>query len=226
MRGMSQIPPGQPAPRSSWRGTGWPDWPVALLTGAILAAFALQWLTGLDASIVWGGVSRETLREGRWFVLVSNIFLHGGVFHVGMNAYALVVLGRPVSARFGTDPRGGLVQLLLFLVCGLAGGLAFLLIHADNGQMAVGASGAIFGLWGAAARLADRPVGLSPLLGPFVRRQVIAAVVSNLILIVPLAIFGALTNGGGIQLAWEAHLGGFLFGLLFIGPFLRLAGRG
>lgn len=84
----------------------------------------------------------------------------------------------------------------------------------------VGASGAICGLWSAATRF-DPEGGVAALTSARVRDQVVAFVKMNVILFLILFAFLWLSGCVG-GLAWEAHLGGFLFGLL-VGP--RLAPR-
>jgi membrane associated rhomboid family serine protease len=76
----------------------------------------------------------------------------------------------------------------------------------------VGASGAICGLWGAAARIgADG--AFVPIRSPQVWRQIKAFAVNNAVLFGIIFIL-VLMSGGKGGLAWEAHLGGFVFGLL------------
>lgn len=79
----------------------------------------------------------------------------------------------------------------------------------------VGASGAICGLWGAAARHAPDG-GVAPLRSAQVRGNIVLFTQMNVVLFLILFALVRLTDGVG-GLAWEAHLGGFLFGLL-LGP--------
>lgn len=209
----------------------WPDWPVTLLIGVMVAVFLamfadLLFLGGGD----WrqtGGTSGLAVREGLWGTLLTSIFLHGGIMHIWLNMAALASLGTPVSLRFGKGLKGALWFYALFMVCGLVGSLTFVAMNWNDATPMIGASGAIFGLWAASARIGGggSPVIL-PTLHPFVRSQIVAAVVSNLIIIVLFAVMGAISGGGAIGLAWEAHLGGFVAGFFLMGPFLRLAGRG
>ena len=82
------------------------------------------------------------------------------------------------------------------------------------------ASGAICGLWGAAARVDLEGGGLASLRSRRVRDQIKAFAKSNVILFVILFVLVRLSGGAG-GLAWEAHLGGFLFGLLAAPQLMR-----
>ena len=83
------------------------------------------------------------LGEGEWYRLLTAAFLHYGPIHLGMNMLALWWIGRPLE-----DWLGPFRYLLLYLVSGLAGSAGALI--ASPGAVTVGASGAIFGILGAA----------------------------------------------------------------------------
>ncbi|MGH3132043.1 MAG: rhomboid family intramembrane serine protease, partial [Gaiellaceae bacterium] len=83
------------------------------------------------------------LSQGEWWRLLSSAFLHGSIIHLGMNMLALWWFGAAVEAALG---RGRF--LLLYFVSGLSGSAGALLLSPD--AVTVGASGAIFGILGAA----------------------------------------------------------------------------
>src|ERR1700693_2573264 len=83
------------------------------------------------------------LDQGEWWRLITAAFLHGSILHIGMNMVVLWIVGAPVEQAIG---RGRF--LVLYLVSGLAGS-AGALIFSPN-AITVGASGAIFGILGAA----------------------------------------------------------------------------
>jgi membrane associated rhomboid family serine protease len=89
--------------------------------------------------------------EGEWWRLVTATFLHGSLIHLGMNMLVLCLLGPPVEEYFGHAR-----YLLLYLVSGLAGSAGALIV--SGGRPTVGASGAIFGLMGAALILEWRRI--------------------------------------------------------------------
>ena len=83
------------------------------------------------------------LAQGEWYRLLTAAFLHYGPIHLAMNMLALWWIGRPLE-----DWLGPARYLLLYLVSGLAGSAGALV--ASPGAITVGASGAIFGILGAA----------------------------------------------------------------------------
>jgi membrane associated rhomboid family serine protease len=191
----------------------WP-WTVLLLIGVCVAVWLAQVLVApwLGA----GALSMTALREGRFWTLLTHIGLHAGLPHLAFNMLALAQLGREIAPLFGTRLRGNLVFLGLFVACGLAGGVAFVLINPTG--VAVGASGAICGIWGAGARLSGKGTLRDAVTGPAAR----GFVMMNLILIALGLVMSGLKSVG---IAWEAHLGGYLAGVFLIGPALRLAHR-
>lgn len=197
-----------------------------LLTVLILMVAAWQvWrLFQGDESlgIAWGGLSGLALAEGRWWTPLTSMFMHAGLAHLIFNLMALASLGPPVCLRFGRDRTGALLYLGFYLLCGALGDAMFLALHPLGAINMIGASGAIFGLWGAVARM--RPDGtLAPIFSRQVWKQTQGAIISNLVImaiVVGPALLSGQWNGGGI--AWEAHLGGYLGGLLLIGlPIFR-----
>lgn len=195
------------------------DWPSFTLTLLILAAAAWQ-VSRMFAGdplmgVGQGGLSAAALSEGRWWTPLSSMVLHGGAMHLLYNLSSLIALGPTVSQRLGHHPAGAAAFFVFFLTCGLAGDIVFLAINPTDSVPMIGASGAIFGLWGAAARI--RPEGgLEPILSQPVWRNLKAAVIMNLVLFGILFVLVRASGGTG-GLAWEAHLGGFVAGLLLIG---------
>jgi membrane associated rhomboid family serine protease len=82
--------------------------------------------------------------EGEWWRLITSAFLHGSIIHLGFNMLLLYWIGGPIEEAIGR-----VRFLILYLVSGLAGA-AGALILSDANAITVGASGAIFGLLGAA----------------------------------------------------------------------------
>lgn len=189
---------------------------------AILAiAYGVQVFLLTPDEVLTLALSGRAVQEGRWWTLISSIFLHAGLAHILMNGGAALAFGPAVARNFGPGPRPAVVFLLFFLVCGVLGGLGFVVLHWGGPEPVVGASGAISGLWGAAARLIGRRRGLWGVWEAPVRGQIIVVVAFNLL--IALAGLAGEATGVAVRIAWEAHIAGFAAGLLLIGPFIRLA---
>lgn len=155
---------------------------------------------------------------------VSHQFLHAGWFHLGMNCVWLLACGPVVARRFGPW-----LFWAFFLVCGVFGAAFFLACDWGGIDGMIGASGAVSGLMAASVRMLPwqgaRIPGFSWPLTPLFSRTVVAF---SLVWFVTNLIFGmtGFGTGGAIhQIAWQAHVGGFLAGLLLSGPFDALARR-
>lgn len=170
----------------------------------------------LPQSWPYGALSAEAIREGRWWTLFTHMLLHVGWLHAGMNALAAWSLGRASRRFFAPGLRGASGFLLFYVACGLLSGLGFLAFHPHGQTSAVGASGALFGLWGAFARATPWPGEVGPWWSPQMRAQLQGAVISNLIVV-----FAGFALAGGLVIAWEAHVVGFIAGAVLIGPFTR-----
>jgi len=121
--------------------------PVTLATIAVLAlVFLAEVAQGALASrrgiVAAGALVRERVAAGEYWRLLSATFLHGGVDHLVGNAIALYILGMVCEHAFGRSQF-----VLLYVVSALAGSLVSVLTSPGP---SVGASGAIFGLQGAA----------------------------------------------------------------------------
>ena len=164
--------------------------------------------TGHDL-VVWGSnVSSRTLLGEPWRLLTS-LFVHAGTSHLLMNMLSLWLLGLLVEPRIG--PRR---LLLSYLACGVGGALASLWYH-SAGVNSVGASGAIFGLYGVQmVLLISRAVPLNKS-----DRRAMLALVTYLVLSNLLSgLTGAIDN--------SAHIGGLLTGLVLAGPLIVFSLRG
>jgi len=137
-----------------------------------------------------------------------------------MNSVAIVAFGPPAARLMGTDARGAGAFYAFYLTCGVLAGLGFLAVTPTSADPVVGASGAVSGLLGAASRLIEGRGRIGPILGPTVLGMAAAWAIANVILGVT-----SLTPGAaGVPVAWQAHLAGYLAGVLLIGPFARLSG--
>ncbi len=148
--------------------------------------------------------------------LVTSMFLHGGLLHLVGNMWFLWIFGDNLE-----DQLGHFRYLLFYLACGLAGGFAHIFLNVRSIVPSVGASGAIAGVMGGYLLLfpGARVLTLVPFFLIFAVE--IPAVVILLYWFViqifsgfaSLAATTAQTEGG---IAWFAHIGGFLAGIVLV----------
>ncbi len=141
--------------------------------------------------------------------LVSTAFLHTGWLHVLVNAGMLLAFGAQVARILGPGWRAGGLWLLMFLVSTAAGSAVYLAMAGPDGGAAVGASGGVSGLIGAAFLVGFDGRGRSLISRSFLLMTA-AFIGSNALL----AFAGPSLVGGGI--AWQAHLGGYVAGAVLM----------
>lgn len=148
----------------------------------------------------------------RIYTVLTSMFAHANLVHLMFNVLGLIFIGMVFEQRIGPRPF-----ILLFLLSGLAGTLAFAGIHWNDGMFFVlGASGAISGVLGAFARLYPKekmsmfimfvplpPLPIWVIVGIFVLIQLLLIPTSS-------------------QIAYEAHLGGLAAGILLAPALVRL----
>jgi membrane associated rhomboid family serine protease len=183
---------------------------LIVLCGLIFAAqLALDpaWWLGLALT-----PSELTSGRGYW-ALLTNLFLHGNLFHLLFNLYYLYIVGDNVEDALG--PRD---YLLFYLACGVVANLVHVALHWASPTPILGASGAIAGVM-AAYLLLFRRARLTMML-LFWQFKVVAWlwlgfwIAINLLLGLATLSEPELADGVG----WWAHIGGFVAGLLIIGP--------
>ena len=217
------IPVGTTAPR---RGI---PWLVILLIAACTALFLYQRsLTGLPSFLFIAEHALIPLRyaDPKWALahgldpndylsLVSMAFLHGGWLHIILNMWTLWLFGRAVEARMGL-----LRFAVLYFSCALLASGAHLLAYPDSPIPTLGASGAIAGVLGAHAMLFPkaRVVLLLPIVFvPFFFRLSALVYVAVWFGLQVFQGTGALLSSEfGQGVAWWAHIGGFLAGVLLV----------
>lgn len=232
------------------------DWVVAVpsAVGILLAVMAmihfirvvtpkqLTWKLDYTLGFVPGRFASGL--EGRYGVsmlegagpLISHVFVHGNFAHITMNALGLAIFGTAVARRLRVEASGGAgawnttLFLGFFFASGVAGALAYGVVNAGSGVLLVGASGAISGTMAAAMRFALRPFApYGPASGPLASPAAMPIMVVSLVyvgsnLLTPLGLGQVV--GIGLDIAWEAHVGGYLFGLFAFPLFDRAARRG
>ena len=141
----------------------------------------------------------------------TYMFLHGGWMHLVANMWTLWIFGDNVE-----DVMGPLRFLLFYILCGLCALLMHMATSPESTVPVVGASGAIAGVMGAYFFLYPhaRVLTLVPLfIIPFFFE--IPAVFYLLLWFVT-QVFSGLSDGGGAGVAWWAHIGGFVAGMLLL----------
>ena len=173
----------------------------------LAVVFFVLGLAGMEETLLRNLAQiNPALEAGEWWRLVTPVLLHGSLMHLLFNMWALWVLGPQIERGVGTLPFVG-----LYLASAAVGGAFFYLLGSPN-AIAVGASGAIFGLFGIWLNWAVHR--RRTVQGQMLLRQIGFLLLINaaLPLFVP-------------AIAWQAHLGGFIAGYVIGEIWSRLRGR-
>lgn len=138
--------------------------------------------------------------------LIGHAFLHGGWLHLGMNMLVYFQIAGPLAWRLSLSGAGWLRFLTFFLGSAAAGAIAYILINPGSELPAIGASGAICGMF-AGYLLGARANWRDAVRDPQIRNAAFWFLAINVGLMYVIA-----TNNI-FPIAWEAHLGGFIGGL-------------
>lgn len=219
---------------------------VAVLVALGVVHAVRVWLLSddLDRVLVWtlafvparyeASALIDGLLPGGWgaevWTFVTYALVHADLTHLGINAIWLLAFASPVARRFGTWRF-----LTFFMLTIAAGALAHLLTHAGDLAPTIGASAGVSGMMAAAARFAFEPGGpldlwhgdrasadrvpAAPLHVALRNPRVLAflAVWFGLNFFFGLASWNFIAENQSV--AWEAHVGGFLAGLLLFSAF-------
>lgn len=155
----------------------------------------------------------------RWITIFTSMFLHGGWFHILSNMWILAIFGDNIEDRLG----GGR-YLIFYLLGGTAAALLEVYLSPASNLPIIGASGAIAGVLGAYLILFPRAriVSLVPIIFIFTLVEIPAIIFLGFWFVSQLfsgwlALQGADMSG----IAWWAHIGGFVFGMLAVRLFVR-----
>ncbi len=172
---------------------------------AIIGMFVVEVLVGGPGSLLGGPSERQlfdlgalqplAIASGQYWRLFSAMFLHGGLLHIAFNAYALYLFGSMIESNLGTTRL-----LLIFFVTGfVASAASYAFGPLDS--IAVGASGAIFGIFGA-------------FIAYNYRRRHLAMAAANLRWAATLLVLNAFLALGFGAIDWRAHVGGLVAGVV------------
>jgi membrane associated rhomboid family serine protease len=193
-----------------------------LVQGGVDALNALITEWGIVPSDVIAGLRSGDVLSPAVLGLVTGMFLHAGWLHLLGNMLFLWIVANRVEDRMGR-----VLFLVFYLAGGIAAGLTYVLVDTSSSEPAIGASGAISAVMGAYVVLYPRArIQSLVFLGFFYQLIAVPSVIVLgfwfvLQLIDGFASLGATTDvGGGV--AWFAHIGGFVAGIVLALPF-RLA---
>jgi len=167
-----------------------------VVTYAIIAlcivVFILQSLPGIGSHVTAGlqyaGFYSYPQFAFEPWRMITSIFAHASIIHIGLNMYTLWIFGQVLEPMIG---RGR--YLVTFLLAGFGGSLGVMFLAAPNVGV-IGASGAIFGMLGALLVIHRR-------LGGNITQLLVLVLINLVIGFLP-----------GLQIAWQAHLGGLIVG--------------
>jgi membrane associated rhomboid family serine protease len=154
----------------------------------------------VDLMYRWEQIGGNEYYLGQWYRLFTSIFIHYTFFHILLNMISLLIIGRLVEPVLGKWR-----YLAVFLVAGLGGSVACYVFTSPIAQSA-GASGAIFGLFGAYFVLARRA----------------RTDTSGILVLIAINLFYSFVVPG---ISWQAHIGGLVTGAVLAGG-LGLGRRG
>ncbi len=175
-----------------------------LFIGINLGMFALMWLaggmsvTGANhfALVGFGAKENSLIEQGQYWRLVTSIFLHIGFLHLFFNNYALWIIGQEIEKLYGAARFAA-----LYMMTGIVGSVASYYFYPD--ATSAGASGAIFGLFGALATFAFRGRSDIP---DFIRKSILRRVF-------PLIAINLILSFSIKEIDKAAHIGGLIAGV-------------
>ena len=152
------------------------------------------------------GLQPATFLTKPW-TIITSMFTHAGILHILFNMLTLYFFGRFLSQLIGVGKF-----FIIYFCGGILGNIFFLLLPPNIYTIGIGASGAIFALGGALAVLVPR---LRVYMFPIpVAMPLWVAVIGGFVI---LSLIGI---GASLNIGWQAHLGGLIFGLI-AGYFFR-----
>ncbi len=169
-----------------------------IVTYIIIALCIIMFLVSgggynVNLLLLFGANYGPLVRNGEIYRLITCMFLHGGIVHIVLNMYSLFIIGPRIEDFFGKKKF-----ILIYLLSGISASL--LSIGINGNTISIGASGAIFGLFGALIYFANNYRGY---IGAVIKSQVVPIVIYNLLI-------GFFIPGIDIY----GHIGGLIGGLI------------
>jgi len=144
-----------------------------------------------------------------YFTLLTTMFLHGGWMHLGGNMLYLWIFGNNIE-----DTLGHFRFLFFYLICGVVATLVHVVTDVDSTVPLIGASGAIAGVLG--AYMAAFPGARIHVLVFYLIARVPALIVLGFWFVVQLSNASMASGDAGGEVAWYAHIAGFVAGYLWM----------
>jgi len=168
-------------------------WEIKVGGPGMLSAFGTS-SAGMNRVLIAGGlIPAAVLQYHQWWRIITGAFLHGGLLHIGVNMMSLWFLGRFIEFAMGSWRT-----LLVYMVSLVAAGLGVVYFSAPD-VATIGASGAIFGLFGALFAIGFK-LGKP---GMELVRANVGILVLNLIITFTVP-----------AISWQAHVAGLVAGFL------------
>lgn len=167
---------------------------------------------GLRSFVIsYGTIPQNIIAGTTLYTLFTSMFLHGDFFHILGNMLYLWIFGDNVE-----DTLGKFGFIVMYLLSGLVGSFAHILVSQGSTVPTIGASGAVSGVLGCYLILYPRArvLAIVPIIF-FIRFMMLPAYIFLGFWILLQIILGLGTAGGGAGVAYFAHIGGFVIGLLF-----------
>lgn len=165
-----------------------------IIMGICFIMFLITGMGNDTGVLIEYGANLDVLvKNGEYYRLLTSMFLHSGLLHLFFNMYALYIIGPQVESFFGKTK-----YLIIYLLSGISGSLLSVAFNVNT--VSVGASGAIFGLFGALLYFGYNYRGY---LGNVIKTQILPVVIINLI-------FGFISTGVDVA----GHIGGLIGGII------------
>lgn len=200
----------------------WMNWMLVLLNGLIFYFEVTMTEADLYRFIHTWGLLPANLKLSNadtWLNILTSMFLHAGWFHILSNMWILIIFGDNVE-----DKLGGIRYLVFYLFSGTAAALLQIYFDPASSVPMIGASGAIAGVLGAYLILFpySRIASLVPIFFIFTMVELPALVFLGFWFVSQLfSGWLALQGADASNVAWWAHIGGFVFGMIAVRLFVR-----
>ncbi len=170
----------------------------------------------------YGAIPAQIVQGMNYSTLFTSMFLHGGILHILGNMLYLFIFGDNIEGAMGS-----VRYTIFYVLCGLGAAMSHILIDPSSGTPMVGASGAISGVLGAYMLTYPkaRVLVLFPIFIFYVTTFRVPALVVLGLWFVNQLISGLIyqrdPHGMGGSIAWFAHIGGFIIGMLLVKLFVN-----